>query len=470
MKKRILSVTGLLAVSMIAGTVTINAQSQKKTKVAVNIPSAGIAVALDNYDIQDEAKKAELTSLMNQKVATPNQEEDKKDAADNTDKNKENETDKETEKAEEKKAEQPKTVYDTMAMSQVEDYVNVRALPSTDADIVGKIYNNCAAKIVGVEGEWYKIESGNVTGYIYSKYFVTGEEAKAVAIQQGYVNATVTTETLNVRDGQGTDAKLLTQLPEGEVYDVIQYGDGWVYLNVDEDIQGWVSMDYVDIDVKYATALTLEEEQAKIAEEERKAAEAAEAERLAREAKEAEEAEQARRAAAAEQAAAAKRAERARQAEETQQTQTQTSRQSNYEEETQAPVQSEPTYDSSSSSAMRNAVVAYALQFVGNPYVYGGSSLTNGTDCSGFTMAVYQHFGISLPHQSGSQSGYGVQVSTDSLLPGDLLFYTSGGSGIGHVALYIGNGQVVHASTPATGIKVSSAFYRTPVSAVRLIQ
>ena len=470
-KKRILSVTGLLAVSMIAGTVTINAQSQKKTKVAVNIPSAGIAVALDNYDIQDEAKKAELTSLMNQKVATPNQEEDKKDAADNTDKNKENETDKETEKkAEEEKAEQPKTVYDTMAMSQVEDYVNVRALPSTDADIVGKIYNNCAAKIVGVEGEWYKIESGNVTGYIYSKYFVTGEEAKAVAIQQGYVNATVTTETLNVRDGQGTDAKLLTQLPEGEVYDVIQYGDGWVYLNVDEDIQGWVSMDYVDIDVKYATALTLEEEQAKIAEEERKAAEAAEAERLAREAKEAEEAEQARRAAAAEQAAAAKRAERARQAEETQQTQTQTSRQSNYEEETQAPVQSEPTYDSSSSSAMRNAVVAYALQFVGNPYVYGGSSLTNGTDCSGFTMAVYQHFGISLPHQSGSQSGCGVQVSTDSLLPGDLLFYTSGGSGIGHVALYIGNGQVVHASTPATGIKVSSAFYRTPVSAVRLIQ
>ena len=182
MKKRILSVTGLLAVSMIAGTVTINAQSQKKTKVAVNIPSAGIAVALDNYDIQDEAKKAELTSLMNQKVATPNQEEDKKDAADNTDKNKENETDKETEKkAEEEKAEQPKTVYDTMAMSQVEDYVNVRALPSTDADIVGKIYNNCAAKIVGVEGEWYKIESGNVTGYIYSKYFVTGEEAKAVA-------------------------------------------------------------------------------------------------------------------------------------------------------------------------------------------------------------------------------------------------------------------------------------------------
>ncbi len=450
MKKRILSVTGLLAVSMIAGTVTINAHGEKKNKVAVNIPNAGIAVALDNYDIDDEAKKAELTSLMNQTVASPNQteQEETKEAAE-----------KETEAAQEPKAEEPKSVYDTMAMSQVDDYVNVRALPNTDADIVGKIYNNCAAKIVGVEGEWYKIESGNVTGYIYSKYFVTGEEAKAVAIQCGYVNATVTTETLNVRDGQGTDAKLLTQLPEGEVYDVVQYGDGWVYLNVDEDIQGWVSMDYVNIDVKYDTALTLEEEQAKIAEEERKAAEAAEAERLAKEAKAAEDA---RKAAQAEASAAARRAQR-------EAAERETAAQAS-EPETSAPVQTEQTYDTSSSAALRNAVVAYALQFVGNPYVYGGSSLTNGTDCSGFTMSVYSHFGYSLPHQSGSQSGCGVRVSTDSLLPGDLLFYSSGGSGIGHVALYIGNGQVVHASTPATGIKVSSAFYRTPISAVRIIQ
>ena len=119
---------------------------------------------------------------------------------------------------------------------------------------------------------------------------------------------------------------------------------------------------------------------------------------------------------------------------------------------------------------MQSAVVAYALQFVGNPYVYGGSSLTNGTDCSGFTMAVYAHFGYGLPHSSGSQSGCGYAVSLDSLQPGDLLFYTNdGGSGIGHVALYIGGGQIVHASTPATGIKVSSAFYRTPVAARRIV-
>jgi cell wall-associated NlpC family hydrolase len=125
--------------------------------------------------------------------------------------------------------------------------------------------------------------------------------------------------------------------------------------------------------------------------------------------------------------------------------------------------------DTSSASAIRNAVVAYALQFVGNPYVYGGSSLTNGTDCSGFTMSVYANFGYSLPHSSSSQSGCGTSVSLDSLLPGDLLFYTNGGSSIGHVAMYIGNGQVVHASTPATGIKISNANYRTPLCAVRII-
>ena len=88
---------------------------------------------------------------------------------------------------------------------------------------------------------------------------------------------------------------------------------------------------------------------------------------------------------------------------------------------------------------------------------------------SGFTMAVYNYFGYGLPHQSGSQSTCGTRVSLDSLLPGDLLFYTNGGSNIGHVALYIGNGQIIHASTPSTGIKISSANYRTPLCAVRII-
>jgi cell wall-associated NlpC family hydrolase len=114
-------------------------------------------------------------------------------------------------------------------------------------------------------------------------------------------------------------------------------------------------------------------------------------------------------------------------------------------------------------------VVDYALQFVGNPYVYGGSSLTNGTDCSGFTMSVYANFGYSLPHSSAMQATKGTEVDLSAVSPGDLVFYKNGGTTIGHVALYIGNGQVVHASTSKTGIIVSNMYYSTPCKAVRIV-
>ncbi|MEG0661684.1 MAG: NlpC/P60 family protein, partial [Anaerovoracaceae bacterium] len=112
------------------------------------------------------------------------------------------------------------------------------------------------------------------------------------------------------------------------------------------------------------------------------------------------------------------------------------------------------------SSGNGSAVASFALQFVGNPYVYGGTSLTNGADCSGFTMAVYAQFGISLPHSSYAQEGYGVSVPLSQAAPGDLVCYGS------HIGIYIGNGQMVHASTPSGGIKVSPINYR-PVSAIK---
>ena len=119
-----------------------------------------------------------------------------------------------------------------------------------------------------------------------------------------------------------------------------------------------------------------------------------------------------------------------------------------------------PQSNASSSDSLRQSVVNYALQFVGNPYVYGGTSLTNGTDCSGFTQSVLANFGISISRTAASQSGGGTAVDMSNLQPGDLLFYDNG-SGIGHVSMYIGNGQVVHASNEQTGIIVSSVDYRT---------
>ncbi|MDY4838965.1 MAG: C40 family peptidase, partial [Lachnospiraceae bacterium] len=116
----------------------------------------------------------------------------------------------------------------------------------------------------------------------------------------------------------------------------------------------------------------------------------------------------------------------------------------------------------------RVACVSYATQFVGNPYVWGGTSLTNGADCSGFTMSVMAKYGVYLPHSSRAQANCGTRVSASEAQPGDLFFYGSG-KGINHVAIYIGNGQIVHASSPSTGIKISNAFYRSPVCVTRVL-
>ena len=119
-------------------------------------------------------------------------------------------------------------------------------------------------------------------------------------------------------------------------------------------------------------------------------------------------------------------------------------------------------------SGVRADMVAFAKQFLGNPYVWGGESLTYGTDCSGFTKGIYSHFGYSLPRVSRSQASIGSSISSSQIRPGDLVFYGSG-SYISHVAMYIGNGQVIHASNPRTGIKISNMFYRSPIKIVRVI-
>lgn len=121
-------------------------------------------------------------------------------------------------------------------------------------------------------------------------------------------------------------------------------------------------------------------------------------------------------------------------------------------------------------SDVRVELVEYAKQFVGNRYVYGGTSLTKGADCSGFVLSVFKKFGVSLPHHAATQAGYGTKISAGDLAPGDLIFYGNSRGSINHVAIYIGNGQVVHASNKKTGIKISKYNYRTPVKYVRILQ
>ena len=309
---------------------------------------------------------------------------------------------------------------------------------------MGKIYNNCAATILatvdGEGGDWYQIQSGNVKGYIKAQYFITGAEAEAVARQVGTSYARVAnTSTLRLRESPSLESRTLDLLsPEAE-YEVIGEEGDFAKISVDNDLVGYVFKDYIDIRVEFDQAVTAEEEKKQQADEAKRKEEAKEAiERLEEVKKEASKAE------------------------------------TKAPETTKAPAGPGSGPGSSSSgggaveSATRSAIVAYAKQFLGNPYVYGGTSLTNGADCSGFTQAIYAHFGITTGRSSRDQAARGTEIAVGEVQPGDLLFYASGNY-INHVAMYIGGGQVIHASTERTGITISPSNYRTPCKAVTFL-
>ena len=282
--------------------------------------------------------------------------------------------------------EAPSTIYGytNLGIANVEETLNVRETPSADSSMVGKMPKNAAGEILETLDGWYKIQSGDVTGYVSADYLITGEEAAARAEEVKQTIATVKTPTLNVREEPNTECSILALMPQGEELNVLEDLSGWVKVDLD-NTNGFISKDYVDISVQLPKAMTM----------------------------------------------------------------------------------TEVRYGNGVSD-VRVDLISYATQFVGNPYVWGGTSLTNGADCSGFTLSIFAKYGVYLPHSSKAQANCGTRISASEAKPGDLFFYGSGSS-ISHVAIYIGNGQIVHASSKKTGIKISNAFYRSPICVLSLI-
>jgi len=408
------------------------------------------------------------------------------------------------------------TQFQDRAVVAAEGSVNIRKEANTDSEIIGSLDRGGICLVDEIGKEWTKIESGCCVGYIANEFLLYGDDAGEWSDNNGIVRyAKVNTATLKVRESKDENSDCVTLVPEGEEFYVYSNSGEWVELLIDDDCRGFVKSEYVELRYENPRAVSVEEQEI--------------ADRKAKE-----EADQAWLSYLAEQAATSKasadeddslfadstqRAEGPEDSETPDENDAETPSENNDESDSETPDETddeapaetpdetpaeepedtpddtpaeepedtpdetpdetpaeEPETEAPAPAAPAGQtgidLANYACQFVGNPYVWGGTSLTDGADCSGFVLSVYAAFGISLPHDAELQANYGTEVNMSDLQPGDLLFYWNGYE-IGHVTIYIGDGQVVHASNsapyPDGGIKISPFNYRTPCKACRLL-
>jgi cell wall-associated NlpC family hydrolase len=344
-----------------------------------------------------------------------------------------------------------KSEFADVGISIANNFVNIRKKPNKQCDIIGKLYKGHAVTITAAKGNWVKVEFNGLKGYIKSEYLAIGHDAEKLTDKYGIKYATVNVRKLNVRSKMSTKSTVLTSLSKGTDCQVKKEMKKWVKIVACNKITGYVASQYVDIKVKLEGADSIEKEQKPAEEDNTNAQEnidlttqvkisetnAEDVETKAVELSENETAVTEAEVSVVETAVA------------------------------QAEVNDLPMM--SDSSAQGSEIVAYALQFVGNPYVWGGISLTMGADCSGFVMSVYNNFGYRLNRTSRDQALQGISVSIDQMQPGDLVFYANNGI-VNHVAIYIGNEQIVHACNKNTGVIVSSIYYNTPYCVKRILE
>lgn len=301
---------------------------------------------------------------------------------------------------------EPVNPYANIAIANVNEYLNIRAEANAEAEVLGKLYVKGAATVLETLDGWYKVTSGSVTGYVSADYVIVGDEATCKAASQRI--ATVNTDTLRLRKEATTESGINALLSIGNKVTVLDESiPGWYKVQY-KSSTGYVSAEFVSVETVYSYAESKAEEAAR---------------------KEAEEAERRRQEAA---------------------------------KKNNNKTSSNKKYNAPA-GVSGQSVVDYAVQFVGNPYVWGGTSLTKGADCSGFVMKIYEAYGVSLPHSSYKMRSVGYSVSASDVQPGDIICYS------GHVAIYIGDGKIVHASNKKDGIKITNNWRYKKVLAIRRI-
>lgn len=318
--------------------------------------------------------------------------------------------------------EEPENEYVDLAIADVRSYVNVRSGPDTGSDIVGKIGSGAVAQVLetvpGEDGDWFRVVSGNVEGYMKAEYFLYGEAAAEVIDNYVTRYAVVMASRLNVRQEPNVETKRIGYIDKGEKVEILENLGDWLQIRYTDSKTGYVAAEYVTVAEEFVYAKTLEE----IAVEQ----------------------------------AARKALEQRQNVSETQAA-----------EDTAVTV-TPPSGEYSTNEELRAEIVAYAMQFLGNRYVHGGQSLETGTDCSGFTSLIYAQFGYSISRTpAGQLSNAGKSISYSEAQPGDIICY--GSRRCTHVALYIGDGQIIHAANSRKGVVTQRADYDNILGVKNLI-
>ncbi len=298
--------------------------------------------------------------------------------------------------------------YTNLGISNAKTYLNVRKGAGTSYKVVGKMPGYSVCEVLEEKDGWYKIKSGDVTGYVSKDYILTGYEANVKAMEKMTAVLEVNCNKLNVREEPSTDCSVATKVSKGSHLDIIEdEKDGWYKASIN-GLEGYVSAEYVDVVYTLPTAEKIVEVVVS------------------------------------------------------------TGSSSNSSSNTSSG--KDYSYVNPEASKKAQDIINYAYQFLGNRYVYGGNSLTNGIDCSGFVKQIFAKFGYNLPRTSASYlSGVGTTIPLSQIQPGDILVYKYSGGG-GHVAIYIGNGKIIHAANARAGICIGNYNFVTPKRAVRVIK